>query len=97
MLSSSSLHGYLVHIYTASTLIFVALGIQWVLNGKFRLALIAMIITILIDATDGMLARKFRVKETAASVDGAYLVLAVIERHAAFHNIDQAAKYGIQL
>ncbi|MCA9835666.1 MAG: CDP-alcohol phosphatidyltransferase family protein [Trueperaceae bacterium] len=73
MLSRSSLHGYLVHIYTASTLIFVALGIQWVLNGKFRLALIAMIITILIDATDGMLARKFRVKETAASVDGALL------------------------
>ena len=73
MLSRSSFNGYLVHIYTASTLIFVALGIQWILEGRFRLALIAMIITILIDATDGMLARRFRVKETAAGVDGALL------------------------
>jgi phosphatidylcholine synthase len=73
MLTRSSFNGYLVHIYTASTLIFVALGIQWILSGQFRLALIAMIITILIDATDGMLARHFRVKETAAGVDGALL------------------------
>ena len=65
--------GYLVHAYTASTLIFVALGIQWILEGHFRLSLIAMTITILIDATDGMLARRYRVKETAAGVDGALL------------------------
>lgn len=72
-MSRSSIQGYLVHIYTASTLIFVALGIEWVLEGRFRLALIAMIITVLIDATDGMLARRFRVKETAAGIDGALL------------------------
>jgi phosphatidylcholine synthase len=65
--------GYLVHAYTASTLIFIILGIQWILEGHFRLALIAMTITILIDATDGMLARRYRVKETAAGVDGALL------------------------
>lgn len=65
--------GYLVHAYTASTLIFIVLGIQWILDGQFRLALIAMTITILIDATDGMLARRYRVKETAAGVDGALL------------------------
>ena len=65
--------GYLVHAYTASTLIFIILGIQWILEGQFRLALIAMTITILIDATDGMLARRYRVKETAAGVDGALL------------------------
>jgi phosphatidylcholine synthase len=65
--------GYLVHAYTASTLIFIILGIQWILTGHFRLALIAMTITILIDATDGMLARRYRVKETAAGVDGALL------------------------
>lgn len=65
--------GYLVHAYTASTLIFIVLGIQWILEGHFRLALVAMTITILIDATDGMLARKYRVKETAAGVDGALL------------------------
>lgn len=65
--------GYLVHIYTASTLIFVTLGFQWLLEEKFRLALVAMAITILIDATDGILARRFRVKETAAGIDGGLL------------------------
>lgn len=66
-------NGYLVHIYTASTLIFVALGIEWILSGQYRLALVAMTITILIDATDGMLARRARVTETAAGIDGALL------------------------
>ncbi len=62
--------GYLVHVYTASTLFFVVFGMQWIFEGQYRLALVAMTITILIDATDGMLARKYRVKETAARVDG---------------------------
>jgi phosphatidylcholine synthase len=69
----AKIQGYLVHIYTASTLIFVALGIEWVLAGRFRAALIAMVVTVLIDATDGMLARRARVHETAAGIDGALL------------------------
>lgn len=72
-ISRSSLGGYLVHIYTASSLIFITLGIQWVLEGHFRLALLAIAFTIIIDATDGTLARRYRVKETAAGVDGALL------------------------
>ncbi len=72
-ISRSSLGGYLVHIYTASSLIFITLGIQWVLEGHFRLALLAIAVTIIIDATDGTLARRYRVKETAAGVDGALL------------------------
>lgn len=64
---------YLVHVYTASTLVFVTLGFQWLLENRFRLAIVAMGITIVIDATDGMLARRFRVKETAAGVDGSLL------------------------
>jgi phosphatidylcholine synthase len=62
--------GYLVHVYTASTLFFVVYAMQWIIEGQYRLALVAMTVTILIDATDGMLARKYRVKETAARVDG---------------------------
>ena len=65
--------GYLVHLYTASTLIFVILGVQWVFEGSYRLALGAMAVTLMIDATDGMLARRFRVTETAAGVDGELL------------------------
>ncbi len=65
--------GYLVHVYTASTLFFVALAAQWILEGAHRWALMALAVTIIIDATDGALARKFRVKETAAAIDGGLL------------------------
>lgn len=71
--SPATLQGYLVHVYTTSTLFFVALAAQWTLQGDYRLALAALAITIAIDATDGALARKFRVKETAAGIDGALL------------------------
>jgi phosphatidylcholine synthase len=71
--SQAQVRGYLVHLYTASTLIFVVLALQWILMGEYRLALLAMGVTILIDATDGTLARKYRVKETAAGIDGTLL------------------------
>lgn len=69
----TSIQGYLVHVYTASTLFFVALAAQWLLEGAFRWALGAIFVTMLIDATDGALARKYRVKETAAAIDGGLL------------------------
>ena len=68
-----TVQGYLVHIYTASTLFFVALAVQWLLEGTFRWALGAIAVTMVIDATDGALARKYRVKETAAAIDGGLL------------------------
>ena len=71
--SFSTLRGYLVHVYTASTLIFVTLAAQWILEGSYRWALAALAVTIIIDATDGALARKWRVKETAAGIDGELL------------------------
>jgi phosphatidylcholine synthase len=73
MPSRANLQGYLVHAYTASTLLFVALAAQWILAGSFRLALAALAVTIVIDATDGALARRYRVKETAAAIDGGTL------------------------
>ena len=68
-----TVRGYLVHIYTASTLFFVALAVEWILEGSFRWALGAIAVTMVIDATDGALARKYRVKETAAAIDGGLL------------------------
>ena len=68
-----TVQGYLVHIYTASTLFFVALAVEWILEGSFRWALGAIAVTMVIDATDGALARKYRVKETAAAIDGSLL------------------------
>ena len=65
--------GYLVHLYTTSTLLFVVLGVQWILDERYVLALLAMAITLLIDATDGALARRFRIAATAPRIDGTLL------------------------
>lgn len=67
------LAAYLVHFYTASTLFFIVLSIHWLFEGRLHSSLVAMAIPILIDATDGMLARRYRVKELAAAVDGELL------------------------
>ena len=69
----SKARGYLVHLYTTSTLLFVVLGVQWILDGRYGLALLAMAITLMIDATDGALARKYRIATTAPRIDGALL------------------------
>jgi phosphatidylcholine synthase len=69
-LSAAGVRGYLVHAYTASTLLFVALAMQWILEARFELSLLAMAATVLIDATDGALARKYRVAETASGIQG---------------------------
>lgn len=65
--------GYLVHLYTASTMLFVVLSAQWILEGRYQLALLAMAITLVIDATDGALARKYRIAVTAPRIDGVLL------------------------
>ncbi len=72
-MSSTEARGYLVHLYTTSTLLFVVLAIQWILEGRYQLALLAMAITVLIDATDGALARKYRVADTTPRIDGSLL------------------------
>ncbi|MEZ4630258.1 MAG: CDP-alcohol phosphatidyltransferase family protein [Deinococcales bacterium] len=64
---------YAVHIYTASTLFFVSLALDWIVKGQYHLALLAMAITVFIDATDGNLARKYNVKERAMAIDGSLL------------------------
>lgn len=69
----SKFRGYLVHLYTTSTLLFVVLAVQWILEGRYTLALLAMAVTLLIDATDGALARKYRIASTAPRIDGALL------------------------
>jgi len=70
---ASAARGYLVHLYTMSTLLFVVLAIQWILDERYVLALLGMAITLIIDATDGALARKYRTVTTAPRIDGALL------------------------
>jgi len=68
-----AVRGYLVHVYTASTLIFSVLSILWVMEGRIVAALLAMAAAVFIDATDGALARRYDVARTAARVDGSLL------------------------
>ena len=69
-LDNAGVRGYLVHAYTASTLLFVALAMQWIITERYQLALLAMAATVIIDATDGAMARHYRVSETASGIQG---------------------------
>lgn len=68
-----AIRGYLVHLYTASALVASVLAILWVLEGRYAAALLALAAAVVIDATDGTLARRYRVARTAPAVDGALL------------------------
>ena len=64
---------WLVHLYTAMGLVCAA-GIAVLIveggDASFRRAFMLMLAATLIDATDGWLARRARVKETLPNVDG---------------------------
>src|ERR1043165_9878135 len=62
---------WLVHIYPASGAVLAFVAGWAVLHGNDRLSLGAMFIATLVDATDGMLARRARVKDVLPHVDGA--------------------------
>lgn len=64
---------WLAHLYTglgAAVALFAALA---VINGDFRAAFVWLGVQIVIDATDGLLARALRVKERLPQFDGARL------------------------
>ena len=62
-----------VHAYTASGLIAGFLSLQAIFVGNARLAFVWMLVAVLIDATDGSLARAVQVKRVLPWVDGAKL------------------------
>lgn len=62
--------GYLAHAYTASGLVLVLWATHLVLREQFALALVALVICIVIDSTDGVLARRLQVKQSAGRIDG---------------------------
>lgn len=61
---------WMVHLYTASGAVLAAWAILAVFAGDFRTAWLLITATIAIDSTDGVLARKFRVKEVLPGFDG---------------------------
>ena len=62
---------WLVHIYTASGAVIAFAGFAAVLHRNVRAVFAAMFLATLVDATDGMLARRARVKEVLPDIDGA--------------------------
>jgi phosphatidylcholine synthase len=65
------LAGAAVHLYTASGSVLGLLIVLAAFDGAVETALWLILATLFIDGTDGMLARRFRVKETIPWFDGA--------------------------
>src|SRR5215210_7006958 len=65
------LAGAAVHLYTASGSVLGLLIVLAAFEGDVEAALWLGLATLFIDGTDGMLARRFRVKETIPWFDGA--------------------------
>ncbi len=63
----------LVHLYTASGAVLTLLIVVSAFQGEAIKALWLMLLTLLIDSTDGLLARRLRVSEALPSFDGAML------------------------
>jgi phosphatidylcholine synthase len=62
---------WLVHMYTAFGAVLAFLGAWGVVHGSDRLALGSMFAATIVDATDGLLARRARVKDVLPDIDGA--------------------------
>ena len=67
------LAGAAVHLYTASGSVLGLLIVLAAFEGEVETALWLGLATLFVDGTDGMLARRFRVKETIPWFDGARL------------------------
>lgn len=64
---------WLVHFYTASGVILAFWMVIWSFEGRTAGVLWLFLVAMFIDGTDGLLARKVRVKETTPWFDGALL------------------------
>src|SRR5689334_21469165 len=61
---------WLVHMYTATGAVFAFVAAWAVVHGNDRLALGALFAATIVDSTDGMLARRVRVRDVLPEVDG---------------------------
>lgn len=61
---------WLVHLYTASSAVFGLFGVVACFRGQFRLAMYWMMLTMVIDSTDGALARAVEVRKQIPWFDG---------------------------
>ena len=73
MVSNAVLKAWAVHLYTACGAVIGFVALQAVVGGDYRVAFACMALANAIDATDGTLARRFRVKAVLPEFDGARL------------------------
>ena len=64
---------WLVHAYTASGVVLALLATRAVIDYNYRAAFFWLWLQVLVDATDGLLARRLRVAERIPGVDGGKL------------------------
>jgi phosphatidylcholine synthase len=69
-LNTARAKAFLVHLYTASTMVVMLIATAFLLNGQLTAALFTMLLNIVIDSTDGFLARRFKVKQYVPEYDG---------------------------
>lgn len=62
-----------VHAFTATGSVLALLMVHFVYQGEVRTVLWLFLAAMVVDGTDGMLARRFRVKEVVPQIDGALL------------------------
>ena len=62
-----------VHAYTATGSVLALLMVHFAYQGEVRTVLWLFLAAMVVDGTDGMLARRFRVKEVVPQLDGALL------------------------
>jgi phosphatidylcholine synthase len=65
------LSAWLVHLYTISGGVFGMLALFAAAEGEIRTAFLLLVVSMLIDATDGILARRVRVRDVLPNFDGA--------------------------
>ena len=69
--SSERRAAWLVHAYTGTGAVLAFVAAWGALHNDLRVALGALFIATIVDATDGMLARRMRVREVLPEIDGA--------------------------
>ena len=65
--------GWALHLYTASGAVLALLAVVAAIEGEVQRALWVLLVALVVDGTDGMLARRLRVSETIPGFDGARL------------------------
>ena len=64
---------WLAHLYTALGAVLALYATVAIFEGEFKAAIVALVVAVIVDATDGVLARALRVKEVLPGFDGARL------------------------